>query len=120
MKLVYVASPYTHKCKQMMSLRAARAAQLTAKLQVKYKDTHHFISPIVHGHSLISTTEGSKLPVDFAFWQRHCIALLSACDEVWVLRIPGWECSVGVREEIKHCTRNKIIVRYVTAEGESV
>jgi len=38
--------------------------------------------------------------LDWQFWQRHDLAFLAFCDEMVVLKLPGWEESIGVRAEI--------------------
>ena len=118
MKLVYIASPYTHKDKTIMNLRAAIISQIVAMLQSRYPYEYSLFSPIIHGHQLTLTNNGKSLPTDFSFWEAHCFKWLSRCDEMWIMTVPGWDKSRGVDAEIKFCQRHNILCRYVTKEGK--
>lgn len=117
MRLVYISSPYTHKDNSIVRVRAARAAQLTAKLQCEYGETHTLISPIVHGHQLEVTGLDKSLPHTWDYWEQHDLNLLKRCDEMWVMCMPGWDKSVGVTAEIEFCKGNNIPIQYFSREG---
>lgn len=57
----------------------------------------HVWSPITESHqySQIMGLNGS-----WDFWREHDLLMLSKCDELWVLKLRGWEKSVGVTAEI--------------------
>jgi hypothetical protein len=118
MELVYISNPYTHKDASVMNLRAARVAQLTAKLQVQHKDTHTLLSVIVHGHEIANTKDGEALPHTWDYWEKHDYNILKRCDEMWVMCMPGWDRSVGVNAEIDFCREHNISVKFYTVEGE--
>ena len=116
MKLIYLASPYTHADDMVMELRAARIAQIAAKLQAENTDVA-FFSPIAHGHALAVTREGANLPVTYDFWKNHCETFISKCDELWVVCIPGWGDSLGVEAETVYASRLGIKIRHLNDDG---
>jgi hypothetical protein len=38
----------------------------------------------------------------WADWGKHCRTLIERSDEVWVLKLEGWDTSVGVTEEVRY------------------
>lgn len=93
--MIYLASPYSHHnpARRRMRFEAVRAAaaQLMLRGLVIY-------SPIVHGHAI---AEAHELPTDFEFWRRHCLDMLSLAGDLYVLKLNGWDQSIGVRGEIE-------------------
>lgn len=59
-----------------------------------------FIAPSIQNYDVLPF-----LPEGFGqtyeTWKERCRALLLRCDEVWVLKFPEWETSVGVADEIQ-------------------
>lgn len=53
-------------------------------------------SPIAHCHP-IAVRVG--LPRDWQFWEKFDRTMLSNAKELWILKLPGWECSRGVAAE---------------------
>lgn len=100
-KLIYLASPYTNPDNAIREknyeLISEIAAVLTAQGYVVF-------SPISYGHNLIKFKD---MPSDWVFWFDFCVTFLLKCDILIVYKIPGWESSVGVQQEIeiasKHC-----------------
>lgn len=91
--MVYLASPYSDPDpavrEQRFEWNCRAAAGLIRQGRIVY-------APIVHGHPL--TRYG--LPGDWNFWKAADIGFLMAADELVVLRLPGWDESRGVGEEI--------------------
>jgi hypothetical protein len=46
-------------------------------------------------------------------WSHRCKALIAVSDEVWVLKYPEWNCSIGVAEEIEFAINSGVAVRYI-------
>ena len=92
-ELIYLASPYSHPDPAMRELRYKQACEVAALLM---RDGHLVYSPIVHSHPL--TAYG--LPADWDYWRRLDEEMLRRCDALAVLRLPGWEQSVGVQAEL--------------------
>ena len=107
--LVYVASPYTHPDSEVVSERYRKVSQITAKLVAEGMTA---VSPITYGHHLL---EFYTMPSDWGFWMDFCIALLSKCDKLLVVKIPGWEESRGVQAEIRYAQDHGIQIEYMEA-----
>lgn len=90
--MIYLASPYSHEDKSVRESRFQAACKVTATLIQQRKAV---FSPVVHCHPLVAF----GLPIDWMFWAQFCRAHFQRCDEMYVLCIPGWEHSVGIREE---------------------
>jgi hypothetical protein len=105
-ELIYLASPYTNaddSIKQKnYELISEIAAALTAEGYVVF-------SPISYGHNLIKFKD---IPGDWAFWFNFCVTFLLKCDKLVVYKIPGWQNSVGVQEEIEIASKHGIPVEF--------
>ena len=91
--MIYICSPYTSSDPAVRHARFEAACRITAELIRQGKTAY---SPVVHSHPLCRY----GLPLDWQFWQRHDLAFLTMCSEVVVLKLDGWERSVGVKAEI--------------------
>lgn len=106
-KLIYVASPYSHPVDDVRIENYKIVSNYTAKI---VSDGNVAFSPITYGHHLVDFKD---MPTDWDFWKNFCLTFLSKCDEMVVLKMPGWEESRGVKEEIEFCKKNKIKINYV-------
>jgi hypothetical protein len=77
------------------------------------KDGHVAFSPITYGHNLL---EFVKMPNDWAFWFHFCVTFLLKCDKLVVCKMPGWEKSAGVTEEIEIAERFGIEIEYLDVD----
>ena len=103
--MIYIASPYTGTPDQMGE-RASKArtfvAFLTRKNLIPY-------SPIVHFHSVAVS---HRLPHEFDFWQRINFHMLDKAEELYVLRLKGWDESKGVTAEIMYALNSKLPITH--------
>lgn len=99
MSFIYIASPYTHKDPWIREERYLRASRVLTQY---LRDKRWAYSPIVHCHELAKV---DALPHDAEFWREYDFAMLATAAELHVLRIEGWEDSLGVRAEIDEATR---------------
>jgi len=104
---VYLASPYSHPDPFVREDRYLRAAQATTHLLKKGEWVY---SPIVHCHELAKIAD---LPKDFTFWQNYNMAMLIRADKLLILRIEGYDQSVGIAAELSFATLKKIPVEYL-------
>ncbi len=92
--IVYLATPYSHPDR---AVRVKRFEQVNAVAGKLMRQGLHIFSPISHTHPI---AEAADLPGDFNFWQKYDTAFLSNCCKLIVLKLEGWEQSVGVSAEI--------------------
>ena len=105
----YLGSPYSlykdgHDAAASMVARAA--AGLMADGLVVY-------SPIAHGHFV---TMHGDLPQDWEFWKEQCQPMIDAAAALIVLRMEGWQESVGLTYEIGEFDRAGKPVHYMSLE----
>ena len=105
--MIYLASPYSSPDPAVMQDRYERAlavaAMLTNKGQVVY-------SPIVHYHPMACVHD---LPRDFSFWAKINFWMISRADSLYVLKLGGWQESVGVAAEIDYARKMRKQVVYL-------
>lgn len=90
---IYLASPFSHPDFAVREQRFEAACRVAAQLTRQGKTV---FSPVVHSYHLCQ----HGLPSDWQFWQQHDLAFLAMCDEVAVLKLDGWQQSIGVQAEI--------------------
>lgn len=91
---IYLACPYTHTDAGIMQQRQMVA---TTAANALLRQGKNVFSPISHGAAV-----GKNLPVDFSFWGTSCLSFVECwATDVFVLMLPGWENSTGVRAEMQ-------------------
>lgn len=96
MKVIYLASPYSHPDKTIMESRYQAAIDGCAKLiEMGYCP----ISPIVQSHPVANKHD---LGLEFDTWEQIDYELINVCDEVCILDIDGVHESKGVKKEIEY------------------
>lgn len=93
--IIYLASPYTSPNKALVEERYNLVCEVASRLMSR---GYHIFSPIAHTHAIARC---GNLPTDYAFWEEYDRKFLSVCGELWVLTLPGWKESKGVRAEIR-------------------
>ncbi len=99
--IIYLAVPYTARRTYTMMRRAAAADAAAAYL---VSLGHLVFSPISMGHSIAMAGKRLKLeiPHDYKAWKELDRAMIRAADKLVVLKLPGWEMSVGVEDEVDY------------------
>ena len=92
--LHYLASPYAHPDPAVMEARRAAACRKAGELISKGVAV---VSPIAHNVAVLDEAGGQTGP---GRWKAQDLALLSACEKVLVVWLPGWLHSRGVSAEI--------------------
>ena len=105
--LYYLASPYTHPDPKVMSERARIVTKAAVDL---LKQGIYVFAPIAYN----APWERYELPGNWEFWQHFDKAFVSRMDAVVVLKIDGWDESVGVTAEIEFAKSLGIPVKYIT------
>ncbi len=110
-KLIYVALPYTDKDKSIVDFRVKKFCEIDSQLNMNGILT---VSPILK-HLLFDNN--SELPTDWDFWKNLSYRLLSSCDILLVLKLSGWEKSIGVNAEIEFAKQNQITTYYLEEDS---
>ena len=93
--MIYIGSPYSDPDPR---IRDARAYHAGAFAVACVKQGYEVYYPIASWHHLAKEHE---LPTDFQFWRQLNIGILRHCEEMFVLRLEGWEKSVGLAGEMQ-------------------
>lgn len=104
MTLSYLASCYSRHPGgiAVANEQVCRAAATLIKLG------RHIFSPVAHSHAI--ATMGCLDPLDSVLWMELDLKFIRACDELLILQLPGWDDSLGIKQEIKEFkSRNKPI-----------
>lgn len=105
-KLLYLASPYSHPDPEVMRHRCREAQKAAARLML---EGYAVFAPIAQSHGIADyMPESLRRSQDF--WLGQDLPLLSRCDALVVLRLPGWEDSLGMKMEISFARAAKIPV----------
>lgn len=104
MPFIYLACPYTASTKFVQSERFRIAAYVAAELMKQGKAVY---APTVYGHALEARTR-QAFPHDL--WMAQMQAILPHASHLYVVTIPGWRESEGVREEVYCATKHGIPV----------
>jgi hypothetical protein len=108
-KLIYVASPYSSPNREMEETRNTAVAVAMGWLMNTYADLS-FFSPICHTHPIAVLC---KLPGNWEYWKQYDEAMLSRCDEIWVLCLAGVEESKGVNAELAFAETLGLPIKYL-------
>jgi hypothetical protein len=103
---VYLASPYTAPAYDLMEARYHLTVKATAEIASAKIPVY---SPIVSWHEV---ARQCKLPTDADFWWQQDRALIRHCCELWVLTLPGYERSNGVKMEVAFASALHLPIRY--------
>lgn len=103
----YLASPYSHPDAAVRHDRFTYAQNAVVHLLSKREWTY---SPIVHCHTL---AVAHNLPMDADAWWDYNRAMLAASSGLIVLKIDGWDTSVGVAQELSYARDNNIPWSYL-------
>jgi nucleoside 2-deoxyribosyltransferase len=108
MIIVYLACPYSDPDPQIKKQRHHFANKVAAEL---LSQGMLVFSPLTYSIPLseISSRQG------WIKWKEFDLAMLSRCDRLLVLKLPGWESSRGVAEEIAHAKELDIPIEWMEA-----
>ena len=109
--MIYLASPYSHPDREVMVRRFKQACKMARKL---FELGHFVFSPIAHSHPI---AEHGELPAKWEYWAAFDTKMISLCDEVWVLKLDGWQKSKGVEAEINIAKGLGKPVKYVDEDA---
>ena len=111
--MIYLASPYRKATPDVRYWRFIAACKAAALLT---KNGMSVVSPIAHSHAV--SINGDIDPIDEKLHTPLCNELLLRSDMLFVLQIPGWDISDGVRKEMALAIKHKIPIVYIQVVTE--
>lgn len=116
-KVIYLASPYSHKSKEKMEKRYEAINKVAGKLQDKY--TYAFILPITMSHNTSHYMKNND--TGFDAWRVRDLTYISVSNELWVVQLDSeWAKSKGVKEEIEYATKLGLPIKYLDRYGNFI
>lgn len=106
MRLIYLASPYSHPDSKVRHERFEAVCKQAAMMM---KDGLLVFSPIAHTHPIASF----GLPGGWEYWQKYDRTMLERSDELAVLKLDGWKDSIGVKAEIEIACEIGLAIRFI-------
>lgn len=113
-RLVYLASPLTHSDAAVRQQRTVAVAKAAGWLMANRRD-YFFFSPVCFGTPIAAEC---TLPYEWQFWAEIDECMLSRCDEIWILTIPGFKSSTGVNAERQIAERLALPCRFVIPQPD--
>lgn len=106
--IIYFASPYSHPSKKVREQRATEMLEITARV-INEQDAIVPFVPIAYLHPLTVLCPDH----DWVSWD---IQFLARFDGMIVVKQPGWETSLGIKEELNFCFEHGIPYAYSKPE----
>ncbi len=108
MSFIYLASPYSHPDPAVKEARFERACLHAADFM---ESGYKVFCPIAHSHPIeVHGMDGIR---SGDFWLEQDFAILRHADKMVVVKMPGWDKSLGIEREIAFCKDNGIPVEFV-------
>lgn len=105
--MIYLASPYNH---ESAGVRQGRYLANVRALVSLVRAGRVAFSPIVHNHPVASSEGFSS---GWEFWKNVDTEFLRRSDRLVVLKLDGWQESVGVRAEMELAAELGLPVEYM-------
>lgn len=106
-QLVYLSAPYS----KYENRHALMTAIMTISgLHMVRNPGQHVVSPLFNHYSMANVP---GMGSDYNFWGDYSRNLLKRCDKIIVVKFPGWEESVGVKDEIRFAQELGIELEFV-------
>jgi hypothetical protein len=112
--MIYLACPFRHADPLVQKKRCAAAHYVAAQLFLGGKQV---FSPLTHNELLIEIINDAVPGED---WMQFDLKILSTCSKLYVLQMPGWEESKGVKREIAFAIENNIPVQKIDPPEEDL
>lgn len=111
--LAYIAAPYSHPDRVIISARMHAFDKALAGMLTK-GDVFP-VSPLMN-HAILGK---HKIPGNWEFWQHYSRRLLARCDQIIVIDLPGTTESVGVQGELELARSLHLPVFYVSYDQDA-
>ena len=111
--IIYLASPYSHPEEVIRKARDNAAKKAAGDLM---RSGVTVFSPIAHSHGI---AEAAGIPYDWPGWIKHDLEILRVCQQLWILQLPGWEESRGIKAEVEAALKRGMPIRPVKPRTDS-
>ena len=108
--MIYLATPYGHSSKAVRDQRTMQARVIAAWYASRNVPV---FSPIAYGHAIRECLPADRTHQD---WMRFDISFLRRALFLYVAKMPGWDVSPGVTEEIRFAENRDIPISYISKE----
>jgi len=105
--LTYLACPYSDDDREVRLARFDAVNRVASELM---RQGLHIFSPISHTHPIL---ESGGLPCGWDYWAAYDRAVLSVCNKLIVLKLDGWERSIGVTAEVQIAVEMGLPIEYL-------
>lgn len=102
---IYLASPYTHPDPAVRQQRYEAAVKAAG---FALYEGFVVYSPVAHSHPIYQACD---LPDTWDFWKHPSLTMLEKAAAMYILDIPGWKESTGIRAEVDRAIDLSIPVR---------
>jgi len=113
-EVIYLAGPFSHDDKNVMEFRADALALIAGAMMNAGAIVY---SPVNYGERIVQLHD---LPTSWEYWKKMAVTFMSVCTILYVVKLPGWEESTGVQDEIKLANEIGISVRYIICEATTI
>ena len=107
---IYLACPYSHPDPRV---REERFHQVTAVAAHLTHLGYSVFSPITYGHTL---AQFANLDQSWQFWQDFCLGWIDWANELWILPLPGYDSSTGVKHETDYARCRGLTVKMLDTQ----
>jgi hypothetical protein len=111
----YLMVPYNHPDEAIRQERMEAADWFAAILQ---EEGLSVFSPITQGARVAPNLERA-LVSDHDFWMRQDIPILRQAGHAWLIPMPGWTDSKGVKRELEECAKSGIDVYFLQSRSNA-
>jgi Domain of unknown function (DUF1937) len=105
--LIYLSSPYA-KYERGINVAARHICLVAGKMLL---EGYHVYCPIAHSHMIACNADGMDAR-EHKIWMPLNYTMMGKCNALLVAKMPGWEESVGVTEEINYFRKHLLPVFY--------
>ena len=88
--------------------------------KVSFKTANRLAAYLIDKHYIVFSPISHSYPISFwckkndhDLWLKQDKAFVDWCDELWVVKLEGWQESKGVRQELRWAHERKIPVRII-------
>lgn len=109
--LYYLGAPYNHPTQAVKKRRLATVNHVSLEL---IKEGKLVFSPLSHNLSI----DSKRFLNSWEAWQKLDLEILARCDALMVLKLEGWQDSIGLKAEIAFAKAHQIPIVEMEAPSE--